>query len=389
MPIKQILNEKVPVKIWSDKVEESALKQLKNVAALPFVFKHVAVMPDVHMGSGACVGSVVATKGAVCPAAVGVDIGCGMAAAKIKGLKSIHIENQLKELRHEIERSIPVGFNLNKTIKEDALNWKWDLFESIHQKAHGLKEKAMKQMGTLGGGNHFIEICLDTVGDVWVMLHSGSRNLGKSVADIHINEAKNLMKKMFIELPDPDLAYLAMGTPEFKNYMHDLLFCQDYALYNREVMMRRIIYQIGRLLKINPEIEQLINCHHNFAIMENHFGENVLITRKGAVRARIGDMGIIPGSMGTKSYIVKGLGNKESFESCSHGAGRAMSRNEARKKFSLEDFKKQTEGVECRKEEELIDEIPGAYKPIEEVMANQSDLVEIVAELKQVLCIKG
>ena len=389
MPIKRVLSEgRVPVKIWTDDIEDDAVAQLKNTAALPFVFKHVAVMPDVHWGMGATVGSVVATRGAICPATVGVDIGCGMIATKIKGLRGEHLGN-LGELRHSIERSIPVGFNDNKTITDSVSAWPgWSTWDDLSQR-HS-KDKAAAQVGTLGGGNHFIEVCLDTKGEVWIVLHSGSRGIGNKLASGHIETAKGIMKRMFIDIPDPDLAYFALGTPEFKAYMTDLLWAQDYALENREEMMRRVVKDLRHHLKLEQiEVEQKVNCHHNFAVWENHFGENVLVTRKGAVRARAGDMGIIPGSMGTRSYIVRGLGDTESFNSCSHGAGRRMSRGRARKTFTREDLIAQTDGVECRKDSEVIDEIPGAYKPIEDVIANQSDLIEVVEELKQVLCVKG
>lgn len=390
MPIKQILNEKVPVKIWTDDVELEAVNQLKNMAALPFVFKHIAVMPDVHFGKGSTIGSVVATTGAVCPAAVGVDIGCGMAALKLKGIKAEHLGDNLKDLRHSIERSIPIGFNDNHNVGSDVLEWDgWKTWLSLHQRCQGLMPKAGRQMGTLGGGNHFIEVCLDTEQNVWIMLHSGSRNIGKSLADAHIYTAKGLMQKMFISLPDPDLAYFAMGTPEYKAYMNDLLWAQDYALNNRKRMLRLVKKDVEHYLKREVETELEVNCHHNFAIMEHHYDKNVLVTRKGAVRAQEGDMGIIPGSMGTKSYIVRGKGNPESFNSCSHGAGRRMSRKKANATFTEQDLLEQTAGVECRKDKSVLDEIPGAYKPIEDVMANQNDLVEIVAELKQVLCVKG
>jgi tRNA-splicing ligase RtcB len=389
MPIKQTLEARVPIKIWTDDVEAEAIQQLRNTAALPFVFKHVAVMPDVHFGKGATVGSVVATKGAVCPAAVGVDIGCGMAALKLKGVTSQHLGN-LADLRHQIERSVPVGFNENKRFGVDVERWEgWQQWLFLHPKVQGLGNKAKNQMGSLGGGNHFIEVCLDTNDGVWVVLHSGSRHIGKSLADAHISTAKDVMRKMFIDLPDPDLAYFAQDTQEFKDYMHDLKWAQDYAAMNRQAMLNRIYVDMERHIGFFPDIEMKVNCHHNFATMENHYGSNVLVTRKGAVRAAVGDMGIIPGSMGTRSYIVRGLGNPESFNSCSHGAGRRMSRTKARATFTEADLRTQTAGVECRKDKEVIDEIPGAYKPIEDVMANQSDLVEVLYELKQLVCIKG
>lgn len=389
MPIQKVLDGgRVPVKVWTTDIEEEAEKQLLNIARLPFVFKHIAVMPDVHAGKGSTIGSVVATKGAVCPASVGVDIGCGMIAAKLRGVTREDL-GDLAVLRHSFERSIPVGFNSNTRLTASVTNWKgWLGWSDLSQK-HDL-DKALSQLGTLGGGNHFIEVCLDTAGSVWVVLHSGSRGIGNKLASGHIDKAKGDMKKMFIDLPDPDLAYFVMDSPEFKAYMKDLLWAQDYALENRAEMMRRVLIDLQfHLKKSSLSTEILINCHHNFAVMEHHYGENVLVTRKGAVRAQAGDMGIIPGSMGTRSYIVRGLGNSESFNSCSHGAGRRMSRNAARKAFTQRDLAAQTVGVECRKDDAVIDEIPGAYKPIEAVMADQNDLVEIVAELKQVLCVKG
>lgn len=390
MPVEKVLKEKVPVKIWTNKVEPEAEQQLRNVASLPFVFKHVAVMPDVHWGMGATVGSVVATKGAVIPAAVGVDIGCGMVAAKLKNIRADQVTEKIKDLRRGIEREIPVGFNENEIVEDSVYQWKkWNDFEALHPKAHTLKQKAMRQLGSLGGGNHFIEISLDTENHVWVVLHSGSRHLGKSIADIYIHDAKNMMKKMAVSLPDPNLAYFTQKTKDYRHYMHDLHFCQEYAYKNREIMMQRILRLIGRILNTAPEVDLQVNCHHNFAVEEEHFGEKVLVTRKGAVRAGKGDLGIVPGSMGTATYIVRGLGNKDSFESCAHGAGRQMSRKQAKRQFSIEDLERQTSGVECRKDKGVLDEIPSAYKNINEVMKHQNDLVEVVATLKQILCVKG
>jgi tRNA-splicing ligase RtcB (3'-phosphate/5'-hydroxy nucleic acid ligase) len=401
MSVKFVLNKaRVPVKIWSDleKVESSALDQLTNTANLPFVFKHVAAMPDVHLGNGATVGSVVATKGAVCPAAVGVDIGCGMAAIKTN-LDHRVVQDKIKEIRLSIERSVPVGFQKNNRITKTVDAWKgWATFKDlnatkVHKKSEDELFKTCKaQLGTLGGGNHFIEVCLDTENNVWVMLHSGSRNIGKSLAEMHIYNAKAEMKKMFISLPDPDLAYYVESTKGYSDYMFDLMWAQEYARENRDEMMRRVLKDISYAVygedgRVNRLME--INCHHNYASMENHYGENVLVTRKGAVRARQGDLGIIPGSMGTKSFIVRGLGNDESFHSCSHGAGRRMSRSEAKRRFTVQDVEAETAGVECRKDAGIIDEIPSSYKDIDEVMANQADLVEILAQLKQILCIKG
>lgn len=390
MPILKVIDsERVPVKIWSDQIEEEAAKQLCNTARLPFVFKHVAAMPDVHAGKGATVGSVIATKGAICPATVGVDIGCGMMAVRTT-LPYQRVLDVLPKLRAEIERSIPVGHQGNRTITPEVDQWEgWLRFPPVQDRQ--LFAKAYSQMGSLGGGNHFIEICLDTENNVWVLLHSGSRNVGNVLAQRHIEKAKGIMKQMFIGLPDPDLAYFAEGTKEFDEYLHDVMWAQNYAMNNRDEMMRRILRQLAFMFNDGKKIETVmhVNCHHNYLEREHHYGENVIITRKGAVRARINDLGIIPGSMGAKSFIVRGLGNPESFDSCSHGAGRRMSRTKARATFTLDDLAQQTAGVECRKDIGVLDEIPGAYKDIDTVMANQSDLVEVVAQLKQVLCVKG
>ncbi len=391
MPIKKTLQGRVPVKIWTDDVDSLSMQQLKNITQLPFVFHHVAAMADVHLGIGATVGSVVAMKGAVVPAAVGVDIGCGMAAVRLP-FRSGVLDGKLQDLRRAIEGSIPVGFNSNKRVAPSVRSWKgWERFPDLHPKALGLESKAHRQLGSLGGGNHFIEVCIDTEDRVWVMLHSGSRNLGKSLADIHIHEAKGLVKKMAMKLPDPDLAFLKEGCPEYDSYMHDLYFAQDYAAENRRTMLARVLQDVAAVLNKGEKIvtEAEINCHHNYAMKETHFGEEVLVTRKGAVRAGPGELGIIPGSMGTRSFIVRGKGSAEAFDSCSHGAGRRMSRREAKRRFTVGDLKRETAGVECRKDSGIIDEIPSAYKPIHEVMKNQSDLVEVVAELKQVLCVKG
>jgi tRNA-splicing ligase RtcB len=390
----------VPIKIWSEmhKVESSAIDQLINTANLPFVFKHVAAMADVHLGTGATVGSVIATKGAICPCAVGVDIGCGMMAVKTD-LNATMVQDKIKIIRHSIERSIPLGPDSNKKLTDSVNKWhRWKDFPDLNVIAkkgddHSqMLKRAMSQLGSLGGGNHFIEVCLDELDNVWLMLHSGSRNLGKVVAERHIDIAKDFMKQMFIKLPDPDLAYFAESQQEFKNYIADLDFVQDYAAQNRKEMMARVVKDVSYAIHGIPDgitLSTVVNCHHNYVSKENHYGDNCLITRKGAVRARLGDLGIIPGSMGTKSYIVEGLGNPESFNSCSHGAGRIMSRSKAKATFTLDDLVAQTNGVECRKDEAVIDEIPGAYKDIDEVMDNQNDLVKIVATLKQIMCIKG
>lgn len=366
-------------------------KMARNVASLPFVFKHVSLMPDVHLGKGALVGSVVATKDALIPAAVGVDIGCGMMAVQTP-FKADQLEGKLKQIRLDIEAAIPVGFNENKNTEKAVTNWQgWRDFKELHPGVQRLEGKAMKQMGSLGGGNHFIEVCLDTEDHVWLMLHSGSRHIGNMLAQNHIDTAKELLKLSDTRLPDPDLAYFVAGTPEFAAYWRDLQWAQNYARYNRDVMMSRFVRIIEKHLAGGKQTKPLlqVNCHHNYAEKEVHFGEEVYVTRKGAVRAQENDYGIIPGSMGAKSFIVKGKGNTESYCSCSHGAGRLMSRNKAKNHFSLDDLVKQTQGVECRKDGGVLDEIPGAYKPIEKVMKQQSDLVEVVATLKQVICVKG
>lgn len=367
-------------------------KMAKNVASLPFVYKHVALMPDVHLGKGALVGSVVATKDAVIPAAVGVDIGCGMGAVQTSFNANQLDSKVLKQIRLDIEATIPVGFNQNDEADKSVYNWqRWQDFKHLHSGVQHLEKKALRQMGSLGGGNHFIEVCVDTDDQVWLMLHSGSRNIGNMLAQNHIRTAKELAKLAEMKLPDLDLAYFVAGTSEFAAYWRDLQWAQDYARYNREVMMARFKRIVEKHLAGGKPTKPVlsVNCHHNYAEQEMHYGEQVYVTRKGAVRARQEDYGIIPGSMGAKSYIVKGKGNLESYCSCSHGAGRTMSRTKAKKHFTLDDLIEQTQGVECRKDKGILDEIPGAYKPIEEVMANQADLVEVVATLKQVVCVKG
>lgn len=380
----------VPIKSWTDNIviEDAAMKQLINLSSMPFIYKHVAAMPDVHWGMGATVGSVIATQGAIMPCAVGVDIGCGMMAVKLPF--KIDVFENLPRLRHSIERSVPVGFNSNSEVTDR-------MAASIdHLKPDGteISKKHLLQLGTLGGGNHFIEICFDQNNDTWVVLHSGSRNIGKTTAEAHIDKAKQIMKDYFINLPDQDLAYFVHKTPEFKAYIADLLYAQDFALANRKEIMARVLkdisYHLGEKFGWVPSDDLLtINCHHNFTQIENHFGKNIWITRKGAVSAREGQLGIIPGSMGTRSYIVQGKGNLESFCSCSHGAGRAMSRNEAKRRFTVEDHAEATFGVECRKDSDVVDETPMAYKDIDMVMAAQHDLVDIVYTLKQIVCIKG
>src|SRR5919106_5834737 len=368
-------------------VEEQAM--LRNVSRLPCLFKHVALMPDAHLGKGSMVGSVVATKEAVIPATVGVDIGCGMMAVKTP-FKSGILDGKLKELRAKIEEAIPTGFGQYGESVDESSYWEgWNEFANLHAGVSDRKAKAMKQLGTLGGGNHFIEVCLDTENFVWLMLHSGSRNIGKELADRHISTAKLLWQ--LSELPAPDLAYFIKGTPEFAAYWKDLKWAQAYAMKNREIMMTRLLKVFNKLFNhrepFKPELQ--VNCHHNYVALEEHYGENVFVTRKGAINAGKDAFGIIPGSMGAKSYIVKGRGLAESFNSCSHGAGRKMSRGAAKRHFTKDDLAKQTSGVECRKDVGVLDEIPGAYKSIEAVMKNQKDLVAIVAEIKQVVCVKG
>lgn len=378
----------IPIKLWTDEssVEDVALQQLKNIASLPWVFHHVAVMPDVHFGKGATVGSVIAMKDAVSPAAVGVDIGCGMAAIRTN-LKAGDLPDNLKDIRHQIERDIPVShYEHRDPIGIEKTSELLTGFKNLAPEVQNLQAKAMRQLGTLGGGNHFVELCTDSQQNVWMMLHSGSRHIGKTLADIHINKAKTLAHNA--DLPDKDLAVFLSKTPEMAAYRHDLFWAQKYAFMNREIMLDLYFKALQRFF---PHIQKLeiISCHHNYVSEETHFGEDVIITRKGAISAKQGEFGIIPGSMGAKSFIVKGKGNPDSFNSASHGAGRKMSRTAARKKFTKEDLAAQTLGVECRKDEAVVDEIPEAYKNIDEVMKNQENLVEIVAELKQVLCVKG
>lgn len=408
-------SQRVPIKAWTGDmpIEASAMDQLYNVASPPFIHKHVAVMPDVHYGKGATVGSVIPTKGAIVPAAVGVDIGCGMMAQRTS-LTASDLPDSLLALRTEIERRIPHG-RTNNGGPGDRGAWH-DLPQSIASATHsdemikGLtriqasapdlfegrnpwtRERIARHLGTLGGGNHFVEVCLDEEQRVWIMLHSGSRGIGNRIGSYFIERAKEDMRRWFINLPDADLAYIPQGSDLFDDYCAAVKWAQDYALLNRRLMMVAAIQAVEETLNTQCLIaleHQAVNCHHNYVSWENHFGENVIVTRKGAVRAREGDLGIIPGSMGAKSFIVRGKGNADSFHSCSHGAGRKMSRGEARRTFTLADHEAATAGVECRKDADVIDETPGSYKDIEAVMAAQSDLVDVVHTLKQVLCVKG
>jgi len=393
MPSTTIKGRNVPIRLWAplEEVDSQVITQLKNVAALPWVAHHVAVMPDVHLGKGATVGSVIAMRGAVAPAAVGVDIGCGMAAVKTS-LTAEDLPDDLRKLRLAIEDAIPVGRMSHESPAwrrappklRDAGQALLDRYATTDAPVNAGTVSA--QMGTLGGGNHFIEICLDTTGAVWMMLHSGSRNVGKVLAEHHIEIARRLKHNEALE--DRDLAVFLAGTRVFDAYRRDLFWAQEYARFNREMMLH-LLADVMRAFWPRIAFDDAISCHHNYVAEEIHFGDELLVTRKGAIRAGRGDMGIIPGSMGTKSYIVRGLGNPHSFESASHGAGRRMSRGEARRRFTLRDLKDQTAGVECRKDPGVIDEVPKAYKNIDQVMTQQQDLVEIVAELKQVVCVKG
>jgi tRNA-splicing ligase RtcB (3'-phosphate/5'-hydroxy nucleic acid ligase) len=395
-----------PVKSWTRGVafEESARKQVLNAARMPFIHKWVAVMPDVHMGIGATVGSVIPTKGAIIPAAVGVDIGCGMMAVQTS-LKAEDLPDNLAAIRTAIEMAVPHGFS---SAHRDHHKGGWDRnvpaavtrnwseldagYNAIIKRHPVLKNaNSMKQLGSLGGGNHFIEICLDEVGRVWIMLHSGSRGIGNKIGSYFIEKAREDMRSIMANLPDRDLAYFEEGTEHFREYVEAVEWAQRFAALNRETMMEHIIAALGRCKGIPPfEAKvQAVNCHHNYVSREHHYGADIFVTRKGAVSAREGQLGIIPGSMGARSFIVRGKGNAESFHSCSHGAGRMMSRTEAKRRFTVEDHIRATEGVECRKDAEVIDETPAAYKPIDAVMEAQKDLVDIVHTLKQVVCVKG
>ena len=381
-------------------MEEAAKQQLLNTATLPFIFKHLAVMPDVHLGKGSTIGSVIPTKGAIIPAAVGVDIGCGMMAARTS-LRAEDLPDNLRELRSAIERAVPHGRTPGK---RDQGSWEtapatvdsmWAAllpgFERITEKYPRLKNtNNYKHLGTLGTGNHFIEVCLDEAGFVWFMLHSGSRGVGNAIGNLFIELAQQDMRQHIANLPDRDLAYFEEGSEHFNDYVEAVGWAQDYARRNRAVMMENVIAAARKVIRKPFTVEaQAVNCHHNYVQKETHFGAEVLVTRKGAVSAKKGELGIIPGSMGAKSYIVRGLGNPESFHSCSHGAGRVMSRTAAKKKFTVADQIQATAHVECRKDPDVIDEIPMAYKDIDAVMEAQRELVEVVHTLRQVVCVKG
>ena len=408
MSYKLIDSTGFPIKAWTEgvQVEAPAVQQLRNIASMPFIHKHVAVMPDVHFGMGATVGSVIATKGAVIPAAVGVDIGCGMAAQRTS-LVASDLPDSLAALRSEIESRIPHGRTDNGGANDRGA-WSADAAPNEmhaelstlmlqlrkivekHPKLERAASRAIRHAGTLGTGNHFVEICLDEAQRVWVMLHSGSRGIGNAIGSYFIERAKEDMRRWFINLPDQDLAYIPQGSELFKDYCEAVDWAQNFARVNRDIMMAASLVALRQAVpKPFTLDEKAVNCHHNYVSWERHFGDNIIVTRKGAVRAQEGDLGIIPGSMGARSFIVRGKGNREAFCSCSHGAGRVMSRNEARKTFTLEDHATATAGVECRKDDSVLDETPGAYKDIDAVMAAQRDLVDIVHTLKQVLCVKG
>lgn len=388
-------NSKI-IKAWTKGVlvEQQAEQQLRKLSELPFIHKWISVMPDVHLGKGATVGSVIPTKAAICPASVGVDLSCGVMAVKTT-LKASDLPDSLSELRSALEAKIPVGQSFYSTLDAHSCQ-SWaklnETYKDMIDKHPYVEHKNVAaQLGTLGGGNHFIELCLDENQDVWIMLHSGSRGVGNRIGTYFIEKAKMDMKKYFIHLPDQDLAYLAEGSEYFDDYVTALDWASKYAMANRELMMKNVISVLTKFKGLpNFSLDKMaVNCHHNYVRKENHYGENVYITRKGALSARDGELGIIPGSMGAKSYIVRGKGNPESFHSCSHGAGRVMSRGEAKKVITMEDHAKAVAGVECRMDQSVLDESPAAYKDIDLVMAAQSDLVDIVHTLKQQLCIKG
>jgi tRNA-splicing ligase RtcB len=392
------------IKAWTRgvPVEDAAMAQLRNVAALPFIHRHVAVMPDVHWGRGATIGSVIPTIGAIIPAAVGVDIGCGMMAVRTS-IRAEHLPDSLAAIRSRIEAAVPHGRTDNGGLNDvgawqdeppEEAKARWSELEEgykavIDRHPRAAHPRGLGHLGTLGTGNHFIELCLDEAGDVWVMLHSGSRGVGNRFGSYFIERAKQDMRRWFINLPDADLAYFPEGSEEFTDYIRAVNWAQRYAKANREVMMARVLDALRLHFPDLAETETAVNCHHNYVSREKHFGKEVFVTRKGAVRAGEGELGIIPGSMGARSFIVRGKGDRDSFCTCSHGAGRAMSRGEAKRRFTLADHAAATAHVECRKDAEVIDETPMAYKDIDAVMAAQSDLVDIVHTLSQVVCVKG
>ncbi len=398
MPVLEEIREgRVPVKVYTSELEPGARAQLVNVSQLPIVHHHVAAMPDVHLGIGATVGSVIPTLRAIIPAAVGVDIGCGMIAARTSLMANDLDERRLKKVFDQISRDVPVGFEQHeeRDARADAAKRFQRALRRILDRHPGIAKRVgkrshwVRQLGTLGGGNHFIEVCLDEAGNVWVMLHSGSRGIGNAIGTYFIELARREAERDALQLPDRSLAYFAEGARHFDDYVDAVGWAQDYAQVNRAEMMALVLAALARHLPAFEVTREAVNCHHNYVERERHYGEQVWVTRKGAIRAGEGELGIIPGSMGTRSYIVRGRGSAESFDSCAHGAGRRMSRGQAQKQFSTGDLQRQTQGVLCRKDKGVLDEIPGAYKDIDEVMANQSDLVEVLHTLKQVICVKG
>ena len=402
MPIFKSFNKvRVPVRVWTDDIAPEAINQLINIASLPIVVQHIAAMPDVHLGKGATVGSVIPTKNAVIPAAVGVDIGCGMNAVRLS-LKAHQLPDNLTAIRSSIEAAVPIGVYQHKwrnihssviaknaRVLDDRLDRLVAKYPVLLKMQKQLGRTWLCQLGTLGSGNHFIELCLDEDQNIWIMLHSGSRGIGNTIGRYFINAARKDMARHQIHLPDKDLAYLSEGSELFEDYMFAVEWAQDYALLNRREMMRLVVEVLKQHLPEFTFTSEAISCHHNYIARETHFDEHLYVTRKGAIAAGAGQLGIVPGSMGAKSYIVRGLGNVQSCCSSAHGAGRKMSRSAAKACFSRDDLIAQTAGIECRKDQYVVDEIPGAYKDIDMVMENQSDLVEVVHTLRQVLCIKG
>jgi tRNA-splicing ligase RtcB len=398
MPVhRELAGGRVPVRIFTGEVEPEALRQLEQVAELPFIHDHVAAMPDVHYGIGAAVGTVIPTRGAIIPAAVGVDIGCGMNAVRLT-LRAEDLPESLRYVRAAIESRVPVGFEMHegasadkRTLRalEPGLKRILDAHPALEKRLKKPRETWARQLGSLGGGNHFIELNLDEDGRVWVMLHSGSRGIGNALGTYFIELARRDMQRQLAQLPHRDLAYFEEGAQHFDEYVEAVHWAQEYALRNRGEVMRLVLEALRHELPPFEITDEAINCHHNYVALEEHFGAQVFVTRKGAISARADELGIIPGSMGARSYIVRGKGNAASLDSCAHGAGRRMSRAQARKRFKRADLEAQTAGVECRKDSGVLDEIPAAYKDIDEVMANQSDLVDIVHTLKQVVCVKG
>ena len=397
MAVKQAIEyTPVPVRIWTEDVTPDALRQLEQVARLPFVHSHVAAMPDVHAGIGSTIGSVIPTRGAIVPAAAGVDIGCGMIAARLS-IDANALPDSLGAVRSEIEARVPVGFGMHdkRNVRTSGVARLKSGYDALTGRVPALatmmkhRDGWQRQIGTLGGGNHFIEVCLDERDRVWVMLHSGSRGIGNRIGSYFIALAREEMLALDVKLPDRNLAWLREGTESFDLYVEALGWAQDYASENRAQMLALVLEALRATLPPFEITEHAVNCHHNYVARERHFGAEVWVTRKGAIRAGAGELGIIPGSMGARSYIVRGKGSAESFCSCAHGAGRRMSRSQAKKTFTEDDLARQTAGVECRKDAGVVDEIPGAYKDIDAVMANQADLVDVVHTLKQIVCVKG